>query len=59
MAMRIQLDRGDKSVDLEHHLDVYGRDQRDELFGDLLKKALLSLGYDEEATVIFLKTKEK
>lgn len=45
--MRVQLDRGDMSVDLEESLGVYRSADRDTIFFNLLKSALLSLGYTE------------
>lgn len=52
--MRIQLDRGDKTVDLEHNLDVYKTAERDEIFFDLLKKSLLALGYNELEMMVYI-----
>ena len=57
--MKVQLDRGDKTVDLEEHLDVYKTAERDTIFFDLLKKSLLALGYTELEMLVYLTGSQK
>lgn len=54
--MRIQIDTGDESVDLEGSSSYSW--QHDETLFDLLKRALLALGYSEEEIIKHLTSGE-
>lgn len=45
--MRVQLEVGNKNIDLENRLDVYKTDSEDDLFLGLVRDALVAMGYSE------------
>ena len=45
--MRVQLEVGNKSIDLENRLDVYKTDSENDLFLGLVRDALVAMGYSE------------
>ena len=45
--MRVQLEVGNKNIDLENRLDSYRTDSEDDLFLGLVRDALVALGYSE------------
>lgn len=45
--MRVQLEVGNKNIDLENRLDVYKTDSENDLFLGLVRDALVALGYSE------------
>ena len=45
--MRVQLEVGNKNIDLENRLDVYKTDSENDLFLGLVRDALVAMGYSE------------
>ena len=45
--MRVQLEVGNKNIDLENRIDVYRMDSENDLFLGLVRDALVALGYSE------------
>ena len=45
--MRVQLEVGNKNIDLENRLYVYKTDSEDDLFLGLVRDALVAMGYSE------------
>lgn len=56
--MRIQLEVGNKGIDLNNRLDVYETAAESELFLGLLRDALMALGYSEVDLLNAWKSKE-
>ena len=45
--MRVQLEVGNKNIDLENRLDAYKTDSEKDLFLGLVRDALVAMGYSE------------
>ena len=45
--MRVQLEVGNKNIDLENRLDVYKTDSENDLFLGLVRDALVAMGYSD------------
>ena len=45
--MRVQLEVGNKNIDLENRLDAYKTDSENDLFLGLVRDALVAMGYSE------------
>ena len=45
--MRVQLEVGNKNIDLENRLHAYRTDSENDLFLGLVRDALVALGYSE------------
>lgn len=57
--MRVQLEVGNKDIDLQNRLDHYRTDDENELFLGLVRDALVALGYTELDLISAWKTKEQ
>lgn len=52
--MRVQLEVGDHTVDVENNMNPYPTAEQDQMFFDLLKGALQSVGYSELDMLVYL-----
>jgi len=52
--MRVQLEVGNRSVDVENNADVYPTAEENQMFFDLLRRGLMALGYTELEMLVYL-----